>query len=85
MAAKIQRLVTASKPENSFKCLTDAELQLKREKGPYYRCDERYIFGYKCKNLELQVLVVQEEGSNELEEVCEEEDKVGNMVELSVK
>lgn len=44
----------------SFKRLTDAEVQVKRERGLCYRCDEKFTVGHRCKNKELQVLVVRE-------------------------
>lgn len=50
------------------------ELQLKREKGLCYKCDEKFQPGNKCRLKELQVLVVQEEEGvveNEVQEVVE--------------
>ena len=35
--------------EVPFKRMSDAELQLKREKGLCYRCDEKNSIGHRCK------------------------------------
>lgn len=61
---------------------------MKREKGLCYCCDEKYSPGHRCRNKELHILVVQgEEGGEELPEESaegEEEEAVGEMVELSI-
>ncbi|KAL2475042.1 Retrotrans gag domain-containing protein [Abeliophyllum distichum] len=73
-----------------FKRLSDAELQLKKEKGLCFRCDEKYTVGHRCKNKELQVLLIQEGEEWEVEDVAEgetsteETNEVGEVVELSL-
>ena len=51
--------------------LTDVEIQLRREKGLCYRCDEKFSLGHRYKRRELNVMVVQ--GESDLEEEIEEE------------
>lgn len=79
---------------STFKRLSEAELQAKREKGLCFRCDEKYTIGHRCKNRELDVMLIhEEEGTAAVEEVGDilqvvEEDKVlekeGEAVELSI-
>ncbi|KAI0497461.1 hypothetical protein KFK09_020689 [Dendrobium nobile] len=48
------------------KKLTETELQEKRAKGIFFRCDERYMMGHMCKGRTLQVFTVgDEEGMDE--------------------
>ncbi|XP_052196517.1 uncharacterized protein LOC127803919 [Diospyros lotus] len=79
-----------------FKQLSESELQAKRVKGLCFRCDEKYSVGHKCKNKDLQVMVIYEEEREEGEEETtkaetgensrEPEDtvKIGEVVELSL-
>ncbi|KAA0040168.1 ty3-gypsy retrotransposon protein [Cucumis melo var. makuwa] len=56
------------------KRLSDAEFKAKREKGLCFKCDEKYHFGHKCKELEvreMRMFVLHE--NNEEEEIIEEE------------
>ncbi|XP_022848903.1 uncharacterized protein LOC111371244 [Olea europaea var. sylvestris] len=81
------RNLMVGKAASSFKKLSDVELQLKRERGLCYRCDEKFQPGHKCRNKELHVLVVQgEEEGEELGnvQVDEGETEVGEVVELSI-
>ena len=43
-----------------FKRLLDVEMQMRREKGLYYKCDKKYSIGHICKLQELQVVVCRE-------------------------
>lgn len=43
-----------------FKRLTDAKIQSKQENGLCYHCDEKFIVDHRCKNKELQVMVIRE-------------------------
>ncbi|KAL2469553.1 Ty3-gypsy retrotransposon protein [Abeliophyllum distichum] len=86
-----QRFLPTGKASNPpFKRLSEAELQLKKEKGLCFRCDEKYTVGHRCKNKELQVLLVQEGDEWEVEEgiegeaSTEEGNEVGEVVELSL-
>lgn len=45
----------------SFKWLSKAKLQPKKEKGLCFHCDEKYTVEHICKNKELQVLIIQDE------------------------
>ncbi|TYK18018.1 Retrotransposable element Tf2 [Cucumis melo var. makuwa] len=75
-----------AKKEGPNKRLSDAEFKAKREKGLYFKCDEKYYFGHKCKEpevRELRMFVVHE--NNVEEEIIEEEcaqPKELNMFEL---
>ncbi|KAH0433646.1 hypothetical protein IEQ34_026990 [Dendrobium chrysotoxum] len=42
------------RPGDNFKKLTETELHEKRAKGIYFRCDERYTPGHRCKDRTLQ-------------------------------
>lgn len=54
-----------------FKGLSEAEWKSKREKGLCFRCDEKYSIGHRCKNRELQVMMIYDEEMEE--EVVEAE------------
>lgn len=43
-----------------FRKLIEAELQSKRERGLCYKCDEKFSPGHRCRNRELQVVLLQE-------------------------
>ncbi|XP_068638603.1 uncharacterized protein [Aristolochia californica] len=55
--------------------LTEVEIQYRREGGLYYRCDEKFSVGHRCKNKDLQVLKeeVREDGDDGKCEQQEEE------------
>ncbi|XP_024028604.1 uncharacterized protein LOC112093764 [Morus notabilis] len=55
----------------SFRRLTDDEIQRRRAKGLCYRCDEKYGPGHRCKNQQLQVLLVSEEEEEKVEDSVE--------------
>ncbi|XP_024018362.1 uncharacterized protein LOC112090683 [Morus notabilis] len=71
-----------------FKRMTDEEYQRRRAKGLCYRCDEKFSPGHRCKNRQLQVLLVSESDAEEEEnaEEAEEEpaDEIGGMAGLSL-
>ncbi|XP_052203652.1 uncharacterized protein LOC127808947 [Diospyros lotus] len=88
-------LVSGKQSTPPFKRLRENELQAKRAKGLCFRCDEKYSIGHRCKNKELQVMVIYEEERGEeegtkpdeaMEASGEWEDTVkeGEMVELSL-
>ncbi|XP_024024262.1 uncharacterized protein LOC112092399 [Morus notabilis] len=60
--------------DSKFCRLSDEEVQQRRAKGLCFRCDERFSPGHRCKNRQLQVLLVAEDGTEEDEESSEEED-----------
>lgn len=39
----------SGKKETPYQWLTDAEAKEKHNKGLYFRCDEKYFWGHKCK------------------------------------
>lgn len=47
----------SSKANGEIRRLSDAEMQLKREKGLCYRCDDKWSIGHRCKRRELSVLL----------------------------
>lgn len=47
--------------------LSDRELQEKRAKGLYFRCDAKWNIGHRCKHRELSVLLLEEEEDTESE------------------
>lgn len=62
------------RPQNSgrvsnqpWKRLSEAEWKSKRDKGLCFRCDEKYTIGHKCKNKELQVMMIYDEEVEEEE------------------
>ncbi|KAL2455358.1 RNA-directed DNA polymerase [Abeliophyllum distichum] len=91
--ARVKDATMVNYQQRPFRRLSEAELQAKKEKGLCFKCDEKYTIGHRCKNKELQVLLVQEEGEsypNE-EEIGEdylgptlETAEVGEVVELSL-
>lgn len=48
-----------SKPPT--KLLTAAEMFARREKGLCYNCDKKYVFGHRCKNVILYMVMTEEE------------------------
>ena len=53
------------KREMQFKRLTKAEIMDKRARGLCYRCDEKYTPWHHCRQLDLQVLMVLNDGEEE--------------------
>ena len=49
-----------------FKRLTDAQIQDKHDKDLCYRCNEKYFMGHRCKNKQLQILLVEEENGDQV-------------------
>lgn len=49
-------------PESTipYKRLTDTEIQTKGENGLCYHCLDKFAYGHRCRNKELQVLVIRE-------------------------
>ncbi|KAK9105260.1 hypothetical protein Scep_022104 [Stephania cephalantha] len=65
-----------------FRRLTEAEAQVRRSKGLCYRCDEKYFNGHRCKVRELQVMLVDDEPSDDVASPEPEESAEG--VDLAV-
>ena len=65
----------------TWKRLSEAEWKAKREKGLCFRCDEKYTVGHRCKNRELQVMMIYDDEVVEAE--LEEEVSGGREVEDS--
>lgn len=59
-------------PRKKIMRLTDEEFQLRREKGLYFHCNEKYTLGHRCKR-EINIFLVQEGDTNE-DIPCSEED-----------
>lgn len=55
------------RPVGQVPRLTDKELQVKREKGLCYRCDDKWSLGHRCKRKELSVLLTCEKDDEETE------------------
>lgn len=84
-----------AKKDTAPRKLTDAEFQLKREKGFCFRCDEKYSPGHHCKSKEIRELrillvngseeikLLQGTPSEEAEEITIPD--VGELVELDLK
>lgn len=51
----------ASKPQQPIKKLTAAEMQLRREKGLCFPCDEKFTWNHKCPNRQLMILQVDDD------------------------
>ncbi|XP_013615209.1 uncharacterized protein LOC106428065 [Brassica napus] len=73
-----------------FRQLTTAEIEQRRAAGLCYRCDEKYHRNHRCPKPELTVLVMHDDGSEEMfeeepHETPEEEDEVEAVVaEVSI-
>ena len=82
----MSKKTSATKSEVLFRKLSDAELQVKLEKGPCHRYDEKFSSGHRCRLKELQVMVYQ--GEEELLESNEEDQEAHGpnweLVELSM-
>lgn len=59
---------TVARTPGEFRCLTESELQNKQDWGFCYRCDEKWGPGHRCKQQELNVLLVRKEEKDEGEE-----------------
>ena len=57
------RNLLGSKTSTAPRRLTDVELQSKIAKGLCFRCDKKFSLRHRCKNRELQLLVVQEDST----------------------
>lgn len=56
-----------AKPAGEVRRLSERELQIKREKGLCYRCDDKWVVGHRCKRMELSVLFTCEDDEEEAE------------------
>ena len=45
--------------------LTDSEIQVKRQKGLCFRCDDKWLSRHRCKRKELQVIMIPEDIEDE--------------------
>lgn len=48
-------------------------MQARRDKGLCYNCDEPYVYGHKCKRMQVYVISAEEEGASEEQRNAEEE------------
>ncbi|KAL5564072.1 hypothetical protein UlMin_033819 [Ulmus minor] len=60
-------------PMGKSQGLGSRSLLQQRSKGLYFRCDEKFILGHKCKNRQLQILLVLEDGPKEEEKPLTDE------------
>ncbi|KAL5582270.1 hypothetical protein UlMin_014712 [Ulmus minor] len=51
--------------DQNFRRLSESEYQQKRAKGLCFRCDEKFSPGHRCKNRQLQVLLLSEDDSTQ--------------------
>jgi len=58
-------LATGKGSNPNWKRLSEAEWRAKRDKGLCFRCDEKYTIGHKCRNKELQVMMIYDEEMEE--------------------
>ena len=85
------RTPASSSGSAPFKRLSETEWKAKREKGLCFCCDEKYTISHRCKNRELQVLMVHNE---EMEDEGIDDERIpkdegeyepgGEVVELSM-
>ena len=40
--------------------MTDNDIRIEKEKGLYFRCDEKFCPGHRCKRWELNIIAIQE-------------------------
>ena len=59
---------SSAKPGGEFRRLSEKELQVKREKGECFRCDEKWSVGHRCKKRELNVILLQDDAEGEMTE-----------------
>lgn len=64
-----------------FKRMTDEEYQRRRGKGLCYRCDEKFSPSHRCKNRQLQVLLVSEGVGEDDEDAKETEEALAEEIE----
>lgn len=72
---------TSHTPHLPIKKLTPAELKERRDKGLCFTCDEKFVYGHKCKNRMLILCASEEDGTetasetlgSDMEDVTEEE------------
>ncbi|WZY74607.1 hypothetical protein YC2023_020991 [Brassica napus] len=69
-----------------FRRLTPAEIEQRRSAGLCFRCDEKFFRNHKCPKPELTVLIMHDDGKEEVfdEEPCELLDEEENEVEAVV-
>ena len=68
-----------SRRSNPSRRLSDAEFQAKIAKGLCFRCDEKFTPNHRCKNRQLQVLLVADGDEDEVGQV--EDDPEGKQPE----
>lgn len=77
-----------SKGEPPVKRLSDAEFQARLDKGLYFRCNEKYSHGHRCKVKEKRKLMLftmnEEEGEGEGNVLMEREEEVMELKNLKV-
>lgn len=82
-----QNTIVQTRSTNPYRRMTESEIQNRRERGLCYRCDEKYSFGHRCKQKQLQqleVLMVHDPEEESTGQEGEPSDEVANTVELGV-
>lgn len=64
----------------NIKRITPAEMQLRKDKGLCYWCDEKFSFSHKCPNKHLMLLQSDHEPENAAEEETEPPDQPQNII-----
>jgi hypothetical protein len=75
---------TPNYPKNqNIKRMTSAEMQLRREKGQCYTCEDKWSFNHKCPNRGLMILQI-DEAPSEYEDVSEDQIDSGEDKQLEL-
>jgi hypothetical protein len=75
---------TPNYPKNqNIKRMTSAEMQLRREKGQCYTCEDKWSFNHKCPNRGLMILQI-DEAPSEYEDISEDQIDSGEDKQLEL-
>ncbi|XP_031256097.1 uncharacterized protein K02A2.6-like [Pistacia vera] len=61
-----------------FRCLSEADIQYKRERGLCFQCDEKFGPNHRCRSKSLQILLVLDDDESEKSEAPSENDENHN-------
>ncbi|XP_077242441.1 uncharacterized protein LOC143882949 [Tasmannia lanceolata] len=82
-ATKLGPMLSNSKSPSTFKRLTQTEMNERQSKGLCFNCDEGYTPGHQCKKKQL-FLIEMRESDDEVEELSDEGETVGDCMQISV-
>lgn len=65
-----------ARPISEIRKLSEKEVQLRKERGLCYRCDDKWNPGHKCRKKELSVLLIGEDDDDVMVEMVVEHNAI---------